>query len=265
MSAYLVNELKGLVADRKVVVIVGAGVSIAATGNHPVASWMGLLEHGVRQCQKLGRAQRAWVQRKLAALNDRDCELSEILAIASELEARLNASGGEFRRWLRETVGELSAIERGAIEALQDLGAVIATTNYDGLLEEVTGLRPVTWLETARVERVLRGDEQGILHLHGYWEQPESVVLGIRSYEDVRRSEHAQTMQMEIWLRFWAVLHPLRLRWGICKLSKRESSSDSGKQGFRRICPIAAWRSLWGGSGYWCSCTRCCSGAIALR
>ena len=33
------------------------------------------------------------------------------------------------------------------------------------------------------MERVLRGDDEGDLHLHGHWEDPESVVLGIQSYE----------------------------------------------------------------------------------
>jgi hypothetical protein len=74
------------------------------------------------------------------------------------------------------------------------LGAKLATTNYDGLIEEVTGLPPVTWMNTAKVERLIRGDEKGVLHLHGYWDEPESVVLGIRSYEMVMGNAHAQNV-----------------------------------------------------------------------
>ncbi len=40
-----------------------------------------------------------------------------------------------------------------------------------------------------------RGDEPGVLHLHGWWDDPESVVLGIRSYEKVLGDAHAQAMQ----------------------------------------------------------------------
>jgi hypothetical protein len=53
-------------------------------------------------------------------------------------------------------------------------------------------------MDGAKVERVLRGDEPGIVHLHGCWDRPESVILGIRSYEEVRGDVHAQTMQQAI-------------------------------------------------------------------
>lgn len=64
---------------------------------------------------------------------------------------------------------------------LSTLGVKFATTNYDGIIEEVIGSPPVTWKEDAKVERVIRDDDQAVLHLHGYWDQPESVILGIRS------------------------------------------------------------------------------------
>ena len=53
---------------------------------------------------------------------------------------------------------------------------------------------PVTWMQDAKIERVIRGDDEGVLHLHGYWDQPESVVLGIRSYEEVLGNVHAQNI-----------------------------------------------------------------------
>ena len=53
-------------------------------------------------------------------------------------------------------------------------------------------------MDGAKVERVVRGDEPGVVHLHGYWDRPESVILGIRSYEQVLGDAHAQTMQQAI-------------------------------------------------------------------
>jgi tetratricopeptide (TPR) repeat protein len=111
---------------------------------------------------------------------------------------------GEYRRWLRETVGQLNASHREVLEALRDLGGIVATrdlggilatTNYDGLLEEVTGLPAVTWQDRARAQAVLRGRERAVLHLHGFWQQPTSVVLGVRSYEQLLGDEHAQLLQ----------------------------------------------------------------------
>lgn len=82
-------------------------------------------------------------------------------------------------------------VDHSVLDALGDLGVQLATTNYDGLLEKVTGLPAVTWQEP---NRVLQGDETGILHLHGYWEFPESVVFGRGSYNAVLGSEHAQAV-----------------------------------------------------------------------
>ena len=42
---------------------------------------------------------------------------------------------------------------------------------------------------------MLRGDEKAVLHLHGYWDEPESVVLGIRSYEAVLGDAAAVTLE----------------------------------------------------------------------
>ncbi|MDQ3698849.1 MAG: SIR2 family protein, partial [Gemmatimonadota bacterium] len=52
----------------------------------------------------------------------------------------------------------------------------------------------MSWRDSSRVERVLRGDELAVIHLHGHWEDPESVILGIRSYEEVLDDAHAGAM-----------------------------------------------------------------------
>jgi len=52
----------------------------------------------------------------------------------------------------------------------------------------------VTWRDQARVERVIRGDEQAILHLHGHWSDPASIILGGRSYQAIRDASHAQAV-----------------------------------------------------------------------
>ena len=135
-----------------------------------------------------------WGDRQLTGLAEG--HLHELLAISSQIEMLLGApGGGEYRSWLRDTVGQLHASDRAVLEALRDLSVPIATTNYDGLIEEVTGLKSATWRDGALVQRVIRGEESRVLHLHGYWEQPESVVLGAASYEKVLGDAHAQSVQ----------------------------------------------------------------------
>ena len=41
----------------------------------------------------------------------------------------------------------------------------------------------MTWNDPRNAAKILRGDDRRILHLHGHWKDPDSVVLGIRSYE----------------------------------------------------------------------------------
>ena len=202
MDDPLIADLRQQIANGQAIAIIGAGVSIGATKNAPTASWVGLLKDGVARCEAVGnpRPPSGWGDRQRAALDGSD--LDDLLGVAEQVSRRLGyPSGGEWRRWLRETIGTLRAHERSVLEAVRDLGIPIATTNYDGLIEEVTGWPAVTWRDGARVERVLRGDEEGVLHLHGHWADPASVVLGIRSYYAVLGDAHAQT-----------VLRALRLR-----------------------------------------------------
>jgi hypothetical protein len=206
----LLGELRTGVAAGRMLVVVGAGVSIAATaregaqegsrkdGERGVASWTGLLRDGAERCVAVSESlPEGWAGRIHAEIDSGD--LDELLSAAEKISRKLGAPAGpEYARWLRETVGALCVQDRSVLDAIRGLGLPIATTNYDGLLEEVTGLRPVTWREGERVERVIRGDEEAILHLHGFWAEPESVVLGIRSYEQVLGDAHAQTMMRAI-------------------------------------------------------------------
>jgi HEAT repeat protein len=193
----LLDDLRRQIADHQVVVIAGAGVSIDSTDGAEVASWKGLLRHGIARCEQFANPlpPAGWGERQREALDGND--LQEWLGVAGQIEGKLGApKGGEYARWLRETVGRLEVKKPDVLEALRELGAPIATTNYDGLIEEAIKDHPaITWLHGARVQRVLRGAEKAVLHLHGYWDQPESVVLGVRSYDRVISDANAQAVQ----------------------------------------------------------------------
>jgi hypothetical protein len=183
MGNILLEDLQREINAGCVIAIIGVGVSVAATNNKPAASWRGLLHHGVDHCHELKSltgVDEKWAKRVHEEIDSGD--LDDMLSAAEKISRKLGApDGGEYRRWLRERIRELKAERRDVLEALRDLKVALATTNYDGLIEEVTNLPAVTWMDGAKVERVVRGDEQGVVHLHGYWDRPESVILGIRS------------------------------------------------------------------------------------
>jgi len=195
MSDSLFNDLIEQITKGQVVAVVGAGVSLATTGGAEAAGWTGLLRLGIQRCADAAQPRPAsgWADRQRSAL---DGDLADLLSVAEQVSDRLGApSGGEFKRFLHETVGALEPRHTEILDALRDLGVPLATTNYDGLLTTVTNRSPVTWRNGSQVERVLRGDDEGIIHLHGFYKEPETVILGIRSYEQILSHEHAQTMQ----------------------------------------------------------------------
>ncbi len=152
-----IDDLKAeIAATGRGLVVVGTGVTLSATAGTPgthLASWDGLLRHGIDHCIRFGRRDEAWATALRLRLKPQDTE--ELLAVASEVCAALGAPrGGEYGRWLQDTVGSLRAARRDELESLRDLGLPLATTNYDDLLEEVTGLPAATWLDWECVFRM---------------------------------------------------------------------------------------------------------------
>jgi HEAT repeat protein len=192
----LEQDLQQQIAKRQAIVIVGTGVSVGATQMADAASWPGLLENGVARCEAVAipRLEPSWAKDQREAL--KRGHLHDYLAVASQIEMLLGApEGGEYRRWLHDAVGNFRAQDRSVLEALRDLRVPLATTNYDGLLEEVTGFERVTWDDAPRLQNVIHGRLDGIIHLHGYWEQPGSVVLGFQSYGRVIHDSYIQALQ----------------------------------------------------------------------
>ena len=195
----LVQEIR----DRRTLFVVGTGVSIAATGNAPCASWTGLIKNGLIHCADL----MSWTEERLAH-ELRGLELAQttddLIRIASLVESTLtrqSRAGGAWGRWLREAVGTLTITHaHELVNVLHVLGqGRLATCNYDDILTRPDiGMRAIPWTRPDLVVRVLRGEDRGVIHLHGHWETPESIIFGSRSYEDVIRSEAAQAVQRAI-------------------------------------------------------------------
>ena len=155
-----VDDLKECIAKGKALVIVGTGVSIAATDNAPCASWKGLLRHGADRCVKHCAAPRiGWADIVRQEIDSDDVD--NLLSAAEKITSKLKApTGGEYRRWLKDSVGELTATKPDVIKALDGLNIPLATTNYDGLIEEVTGLPRGRW---RRLRKLPQGNPRELI------------------------------------------------------------------------------------------------------
>jgi NAD-dependent SIR2 family protein deacetylase len=193
--------------EPKVLVVVGAGVSAGAT-SVSYGSWLGLLKHGVQHLVDTG----VFTPKHGNALNVSldssfsPFDLKNALQHAELVEQNLmTPDEGAFGRWLEAAFDEAKFYAKrvetlSALRELQQAGALLLTTNYDSLLSRATGLPPVTWEEHSDFLRVMNRQRSAILHIHGHWQRPSSVVLGRTSYNRIAQDQEFQAAFKSLWL-----------------------------------------------------------------
>ena len=194
-------ELKFAIANQReqVLVLVGAGVS-CATDDNPCARWVGLLEHGLEYLRARRLKDDGWFSKTIPLLASPTAQ--DLVQAATRIEKGLRESHpGEIGKWLSEAIGGLTLKDRVVIDALLSWGTRLATTNYDNLLEDASGTPPVIWSQGGIAHQVLSGERRGILHLHGHYLSPDSIVFGAESYEDISRNEAIQNQLRSIFTR----------------------------------------------------------------
>ncbi len=193
--------------EPKVLVVVGAGISMGATGI-PHASWAGLIEHGIKYLVQTSRLPESYGNTLIGflqnAFNPFNLELA--LKHANNVEESLSFPESQaFADWLEIAFRDFKPLTGrdetlNALRNLQQAGALLMTTNYDNLLSDVTELPPVTWEAPDNFLQVINRQRDGILHIHGHWQKPSSVVLGKSSYERVVEDEKIQAAFKSLWL-----------------------------------------------------------------
>lgn len=185
-------------------IVVGTGVSVGAMGGpsvKPTVTWAGLIRDGLKAAAEHTRKSDRWVARELEKLEEAfdDGDLEDVLAVASGVERRLGyPTAGAWSAWLRKSFEAWQLADARVPKALVALGAGrLFTTNYDDVLRLASdsSLEAVPYTIRHKVARIVRGEAEGIVHLHGHWDSPASVVLGRSSYADVVTNTHAQAMQ----------------------------------------------------------------------
>lgn len=191
------KALRGVIATGQFVIVAGAGVTIAATRNAKVAGWKGLLHNGVDRCiDELGESD---VDADLLRRQIDSQRVKQMLTAAEEITDLLGGRDGKaYDAWIRETVGQLTPVDPAVPEALIALGGPIVTTNYDGILCDLSKRPPLTWQQAGKLRDVLIGQRKGIIHIHGHFDDARSVVLGVDSYYSIIGEGTAQALQEAI-------------------------------------------------------------------
>jgi len=182
MSKYLRKELVEALAGNQALLVLGSGVTLAATSDAAVAGWHGLIGHGLeRACDLRPDLPPSWLNdgRKLL----RSKSVSDLIVAAQRVtEALRGIPGNHYAKWLRDSIGTLEITNPGILQAIADLQAPIATTNYDTLIDDYTSAPSITWKESPEVQAAFRSELKVVVHLHGHWRNPDSVVFGYESY-----------------------------------------------------------------------------------
>jgi SIR2-like domain len=194
----VLSKLQSDVQGGHIAIFLGAGISAALAEDYEIdgfnlASWGGLLKHGAKWAKDWCNEDDDFVES--IALDVRG-NTNSMLAAAEKVSQALK-DNDQYEKWLQDSVGRLKYSSRAAVlaEYLKEFAAKqipLITTNYDGMLEAATGLEAITWQDRTRLYRQLdrkAGQPSRIIHLHGQYEWPESVVLGIRDYTTLLGNE----------------------------------------------------------------------------
>jgi len=201
MVESLISTIRKEIDNKNVIFICGTGISLSATEGKPQMGWGGLLLDGLILAKDvIGNINSEQFQSCKEMLKRDD--LVEWINVAEMVEQKLGRrDSGEFRKWLKdnfdpENVEIKDFTVLNMLKQFAENGCLLATTNYDSLLEVITGYDPVTSLNNIDdAIEIIKGESKGILHLHGHWKEPKSVVLGWRGYEKVKTDENAELIR----------------------------------------------------------------------
>ena len=196
-----IAKIRQALDDKKLVIIVGAGVSLGAIQPPPPRiTWIGLIQDGLDYLE----------EKRIVAGDDVDLihyrnvltrdnlEIRTILRTCAYLKDELDYKK-QFPTWLDSVFSSLhhEVNHPEVFETLREFhrrGARLMTTNYDELLEHYCGLHCVQRLNPDDVRKYERCTSNGVFHIHGSFQYPQEVVLDPISYYQVKTSEDVQNL-----------------------------------------------------------------------
>ncbi len=174
------QKLIDLLKNDKVIPVIGAGVSNATAG---LPGWGGLLQHGIEYAT-IRHLDENLISNATQALQQKD-----LLETSTHLKAVLQAPGYLYTNWLNEVFDDLEIISKALINSILDLSTpILCTTNYDTLLSEVNNLtnrQRYDQTEYQEIIKAIRNNNDLVIHLHGVYDKPDTVVLSKEDYDNL--------------------------------------------------------------------------------
>jgi hypothetical protein len=195
-----IEQLKKELASGQVVVVVGSGVSVAACGQqlvevHKVATWSGLLEHGVDRLSAIGAADGVVeMLHSMIRSGNTDFMINAAEIITDRFKTR---SQGTFRGWLEETIGVLQLQDADLLRDIANLPGLVATLN-----EDIAATLKI-FKECAQFDEnwIVRGCAVGILSQFVNGDPDVLAIVKERAQSDKDKSVRLLSVQMleEYW------------------------------------------------------------------
>ena len=193
-----IQKLRTDIALNKVLIVIGAHASIYTTNSEQeVAHWKGLIKHGIWQCFLLRHLSSTEFERFNEKLDSKTAEMGDYLFAAGHIKYSLKEESKKtnedhYKLWLAETVGRLVPKNPELICAIGELECPILTTNYDSLLADLLNRPPLTWNKycTDTNDNLLEYVNNSILHLHGYFKEPDSVIFSSGDYKQIHQNKY---------------------------------------------------------------------------
>ncbi|AMR31543.1 hypothetical protein A0256_08940 [Mucilaginibacter sp. PAMC 26640] len=189
-----IDKLIDLLKQDKVIPVIGAGVSYAAAG---IPDWAGAIENGLNFAEdRHVRSEEIDKTRVLLSAGD-------LVGAADELKKVLNAPGHPYADWLEDLFGNPKTPSLKLLNNIHDLcPSIILTTNYDDLLSapyKVNKKKIFDWTHHSEIARALNKKEDFILHLHGVYQNPESIILSSTDYKSLAGNKGYKTILQRLW------------------------------------------------------------------
>ncbi|KAK2471874.1 hypothetical protein H9L39_16557 [Fusarium oxysporum f. sp. albedinis] len=202
-QAEAVDNLRDILKKRNLAICVGSGVTLysVSTETKPRLTWTGLVNNGFdyleRELPDFYQQQKKAFERARELLDDDKATAGDLIEAASKLNSFFQSHPGKLADWLSHQFEKLPHYVNSpaVLESLKKLhrnGALLMTTNYDGLMEKHCDLSPLDSSDKDKLMEFNRRLCDGVFHPHGYWKNPKHIVLDAIDYYKVRHDDGVQ-------------------------------------------------------------------------